>query len=55
MKIEAINNKHAGYLKDYIRDIQEIMFDATETAEAGKFAEINDLLANVVRLSLIHI
>ena len=51
MKIEAINNKHAGYLKDYIRDIQEIMFDATETAEAGKFAEINDLLANVVRYS----
>tara|TARA_R110000751_G_scaffold202428_4_gene307015 strand:+ start:24 stop:434 length:411 start_codon:yes stop_codon:yes gene_type:complete len=51
MKIEAINNKHAGYLKDYIRDIQEIMFDATETAEAGKFAEINELLANVVRYS----
>ena len=32
MKIEAINKKHAGYLKDYIKDIQEIMFDATENA-----------------------
>ena len=51
MKIEAINKKHAGYLKDYIKDIQEIMFDATENANAGKFAEINNLLGNVVRYS----
>lgn len=51
MKIEAINNKHAGYLKNYIKDIQEIMFDATENANTGKFTEINDLLSNVVRYS----
>ena len=51
MKIEAINKKHASYLKDYIKDIQEIMFDATENANTGKFSEINDLLSNVVRYS----
>ena len=48
MKIEAINKKHASYLKDYIKDIQEIMFDATENANTGKFSEINDLLSNVL-------
>jgi hypothetical protein len=51
MKIEAINKKHASYLKEYIKDIQEIMFDATENANTGKFSEINNLLSNVVRYS----
>jgi hypothetical protein len=49
MKIDAINSKHAGYLQKYIKNIQEIMFDATEKAHIGKFSEINDLLSNVIR------
>ena len=51
MKIEAINKKHAGYLQLYIKDIQRIMFNATENAKVGKFSEINELLSNVVRYS----
>jgi hypothetical protein len=51
MKIEAINKKHESYLKEYIKDIQEIMFDATENTNEGKFSEINNLLGNVVRYS----
>lgn len=51
MKIDAINKKHAGVLKNYIKDIQYIMFEATENANVGKFSEINDLLSNVVRYS----
>ena len=51
MKIDAINKKHAGFLKNYIKDIQEIMFEATENANVGKFSEINNLLSNVVRYS----
>ena len=51
MKIEAINKKHAGFLKVYIKNIQEIMFDATERTQVGKFSEINELLSNVVRYS----
>lgn len=51
MKIDAINKKHAGVLKNYIKDIQCIMFEATENANVGKFSEINDLLSNVVRYS----
>ena len=51
MKIDAINNKHAGYLEKYIKNIQAIMFDATEKAHVGKFSEINNLLSNVVRYS----
>jgi hypothetical protein len=51
MKIDAINKKHAGFLEAYIKDIQEIMFEATENANVGKFSEINDLLSNVVRYS----
>ena len=51
MEIEAINKKHAGFLKVYIKNIQEIMFEATEKAQIGKFAEINELLSNVVRYS----
>ena len=51
MKIEAVNNAHEVLLKDYIKDVQEIMFDATENANTGKFSEINDLLSNVVRYS----
>lgn len=51
MEIEAINKKHAGYLQTYIKDIQGIMFNATENAKVGKFSEINDLLSNVVRYS----
>tara|TARA_R100000655_G_C2993474_1_gene193392 strand:- start:522 stop:941 length:420 start_codon:yes stop_codon:yes gene_type:complete len=51
MKIEAINKKHAGYLQVYIKDIQRIMFNATENAKVGKFSEINELLSNVVRYS----
>tara|TARA_Y100001973_G_C5072364_1_gene268230 strand:+ start:75 stop:488 length:414 start_codon:yes stop_codon:yes gene_type:complete len=51
MKIEAINKKHAGVLKTYIKDIQGIMFEATEKANIGKFSEINNLLSNVVRYS----
>lgn len=51
MKIDAINKKHAGILKVYIKNIQEIMFQATEKAQIGKFAEINELLSNVVRYS----
>ena len=51
MKIEAINKKHARFLEVYIKNIQEIMFDATERTQVGKFAEINALLSNVVRYS----
>ena len=51
MKIDAINQKHAGYLERYVKNIQEIMFDATERARVGKFSEINDLLSNVIRYS----
>lgn len=51
MKVDAINKQHAGYLKDYIKGVQEIMFDATERANIGKFSEINKLLSNVVRYS----
>ena len=51
MKVDAINKQHAGYLKDYIKGVQEIMFDATERANVGKFSEINELLSNVVRYS----
>lgn len=51
MRIEAINKKHAGYLQLYIKDIQRIMFNATENAKVGKFSEINELLSNVVRYS----
>ena len=51
MKIDALNEKHAGYLKNYIKNIQEIMFEATERAHVGKFKEINELLSNVVRYS----
>ena len=46
MRIEAINKKHAGYLQLYIKDIQRIMFNATENAKVGKFSEINELLSN---------
>ena len=51
MKIDAINQKHAGYLERYVKNIQGIMFDATERARIGKFSEINDLLSNVIRYS----
>ena len=50
MKIDAINKQHAGYLKDYIKGVQEIMFDATERTNIGKISEINDLLSNTNKM-----
>jgi hypothetical protein len=51
MNIDAINKQHAGFLKSYIKNVQGIMFEATEKANIGKFKDINDLLTNVVRYS----
>jgi len=51
MKVDGLNKKHAKYLGNYIKQVQKLIYSATENAPEGKFNEVNDLLANVVRFS----